>query len=52
MTAYRVELRGDAREVYTVEADSPEEAEEFWHTGTLDLTECSGMEVQRVEVDE
>lgn len=49
MTEYRVELRGESREVYYVEADSPEEAAEIWHTGTLDISECYGMEVERVE---
>jgi hypothetical protein len=53
MTTYRVELRGDARELFTVEADSPEEAARRWHEGDSFLLEASGMEVVSVtEEDE
>jgi hypothetical protein len=52
MTTYRVELRGDVREVYTIEADSAEDAAARWHEGDLYLSEASGMEVLSVEVDE
>ena len=48
MSLYRVELRGESREVYYVDADSPEDAYENWHTGHLELTECYGMEVDSV----
>lgn len=48
MSQYRVELRGDVREVYIVEADSPEQAREQWAGGFLFLTECSGMDVESV----
>jgi hypothetical protein len=33
MTTYRVELRGDVREVYTIEADSAEDAAAQWQRG-------------------
>lgn len=36
---YTVEVRGVAREVYYVEADSEEEAMENWATGDLVLSE-------------
>jgi hypothetical protein len=49
MSLYRVELRGESREVYYVDADSPEDASENWHTGQLDISECYGMEVESVE---
>lgn len=52
MSLYRVELRGDCREVYYVDADSPEDAAENWHTGQHDLTECYGMEVEKVEEED
>lgn len=52
MTEYRVELRGEVREVYTIEADSPAEARERWHEGHLYLSESYGMEVESVEADE
>lgn len=52
MTAYMVELRGESREVYTVEADSAEEARERWAHGDLYVSEVSGMEVVSVVVDE
>jgi hypothetical protein len=52
MPTYRVELRGDARELFTIEASSPEDAAERWHEGDSYLLEASGMEVVSVEVDE
>ena len=52
MSLYKVELRGESREVYYVEADSPEAAAENWHTGQIDLTECYGMEVEKVTQEE
>lgn len=44
MPTYTVECRGDARELYTVEANSEEEAMRLWHTGDCFLTEVSGSE--------
>lgn len=52
MTTYLVELRGEVREVYTVEADSPEDARENWDKGDLYVSESSSMEVYTVEEDE
>ena len=52
MPEYRVELRGEAREVLIVEADSAEEARENWVTGSSQIIECSSMEVYSVELDE
>jgi hypothetical protein len=47
-----VELRGEARELFTIEAESPEEAAARWHEGKSYLLEASGMEVVSVELDE
>lgn len=44
MPIYLVECHGEARELYHVEADTPEEAMTNWHTGQLHLSEASGME--------
>lgn len=41
---YEVEMTGDCREVYQVEADSEEEAMENWASGTHVITEAQGME--------
>lgn len=49
MPTYRVELRGDAREVYYVNATDEDDARANWHTGHLELTECYGMDVDTVE---
>ncbi len=50
---YRVTLIGEARETYIVEAASPEEAADTWHTaGWLEGTTAFGMDVESVEVDE
>jgi hypothetical protein len=49
---YRVELRGEARELFTVKADSPEEARERWAEGSSYLLEASSMEVVSVELDD
>lgn len=52
MTVYRVELRGDVRELYVVIADSPEDARRRWQEGDLYLSEASSMEVYAVEEDQ
>jgi hypothetical protein len=52
MTTYKVELRGEARELFTVEADSPEKAAEKWADGESYLLEASSMEVYSVEEDD
>lgn len=52
MAQYLVELRGEAREVYVVEAESEDDARENWQQGTLDLTECYGMGVESVREDD
>jgi hypothetical protein len=44
-------LYGQAREVYTVTADSPEDARERWDQGNLFVSEASSMEVASVEED-
>lgn len=41
MPTYRVECHGDIREVYEVEAASPEEAMKNWSDGTLVSSEAS-----------
>ena len=52
MPDYRVTLYGDAREVYVVTADTPEEARERWHEGVLYVSEASDMVVDSVEEDD
>jgi hypothetical protein len=52
MPTYLVELRGDAREVYAVEADDPADAPEKWHTGTLVISEASGMDVESIRLND
>jgi hypothetical protein len=52
MPTYRVELRGEARELFTIEAENEDEARERWHEGDSYLLEASGMEVVSVEVDD
>jgi hypothetical protein len=44
MPQYTVECRGEARELYTVEADSEEEAMAKWAEGDCYLTEVSSAE--------
>lgn len=44
MAEYVVECIGEVREVYIVEADSPEDAMARWHEGTLELSEASSVE--------
>ena len=51
MTQYRVELTGEASEVYIVEADSEQEARDNWMHGWQQVSECSGMEVVSVQMD-
>jgi hypothetical protein len=45
MAWFKVELRGECREVYEVEADSEEEAMSYWAEGHHVITEAEGMEV-------
>lgn len=52
MPTYTVELEADyAREVYAVEADSPEEAAASWATGTLVVSEVEAGKVVNVTLD-
>lgn len=52
MPAWLVELRGEAREVFAVEAETEEEARERWYEGHSQVLEASSMEVVSVELDE
>jgi 16S rRNA C967 or C1407 C5-methylase (RsmB/RsmF family) len=52
MPEYIVEMRGECREVYVVEADSEIEARENWMNGSLQVQEASSMEVYDVREDE
>jgi hypothetical protein len=52
MPGYLVELRGESREVYYVEADSEEMAEERWMTGDLQVQESSSMEIFSIQEDD
>lgn len=51
MTLYRVEMECDAREVYIVEAETPELAAEHWDDGDRILTEVSAGTVVKVTED-
>ena len=48
MKTYRVELRGECRELIYIDADSPEDAELNWAQGQSDLLETMGMDVYSV----
>ena len=52
MPYYLVELTGDCREVYSVEAKSAEEARENWIDGHLVNSEAMGMSVYSVREDD
>lgn len=49
---YVVELTGDCREVYIVEAQSEQEARENWMNGHHQVTEAYNMEVASVRLDD
>ena len=44
MATYRVECKGEVREVYLVEADSADEAMRRWSSGELLVSEASSVE--------
>jgi hypothetical protein len=52
MAFYRVELECDAREVYLVEADSPEDAEYNWTKGDLIVSEVGPGSVVSIELED
>lgn len=52
MAQYRVEVTGEVRELYVVEADSPEEAMANWHLGTHVLSEAQTMEPVSAELED
>lgn len=43
MKNFTVELTGQVREVYTVQAETAEEAEENWFNGVLEISEAFDM---------
>ena len=45
---FTVEMHGDVRELYEVEAETEQEARERWSDGTLVLSEAYGMWVYSV----
>ena len=49
---YIVEMHGDVRELYLVQASSREEAQENWADGDLVLAEASSMEYYACWVDD
>lgn len=49
MTMYLVEMKNSGREVYLVEADSPEQAAEEWWQGSLETSEVYDSEVVGVK---
>jgi hypothetical protein len=48
MPRFTVEMHGDVRELYEVEADTADEAAENWASGDLYLSETMGVEVYMV----
>jgi hypothetical protein len=52
MAEYLVTLEGLSREIYVVEADSPEEAEANWMFGAVYAQEAYFMEVTDVRKDD
>jgi hypothetical protein len=52
MPRYVVEMHGDVRELYSVEADSADEARKNWSSGDLVLSETMGVEVYSVTEEE
>ena len=52
MPDYLVELTGECREVYAVEAESAEEARANWMDGHLVNSEAMGMSVHSVREDD
>lgn len=49
---YLVEMQGECREVYSVEADSPEDAMARWSEGDHVITETMGVEPVSAREDE
>lgn len=52
MPVYRVEMQGECREVYLVEADSEEDAGSNWAQGCLVVQESIGMDLYSVTLEE
>lgn len=52
MATYRVECVGTVREVYLVEAGSPEEAGRDWADGELILSEVTDAEPSSVRLED
>jgi hypothetical protein len=52
MATYRVEMSTTGREVWLVDADSPDEARENWAAGSLLNTEVLSSEIESVHVEE
>lgn len=52
MTFFKVEVRTTGREVYSVEADSADEAEETWFDGSLVDSEVLDYEVDEIWEEE
>jgi hypothetical protein len=47
-----VEMHGEVRELYSVEADTEENAIEHWSDGVLVLSEASSMEIYSIREEE
>lgn len=55
MRVWKVETVGDAREVYTVEADTEQEARAAFDNGTIgpaDMTDVTSAEIVKIEEEE
>ena len=51
MKEFMVEMHGDVREIYVVQAETAEEAAENWATGDMYLSESSSLELYSVTED-
>jgi hypothetical protein len=51
MKTYLVEMHGESREVYYVQAETEEDARENWMEGDLMVQESSSMEIYSVRED-
>lgn len=49
MPGFEITMRGESREVYYIEAETEDEAREFWSTGQLMLSENTSMEFDSIE---
>lgn len=52
MEWYRVEVIGESREIYSIQAESADDAMERWHEGTQEILEVTSAESVSAMLDE